>query len=169
MKFLTWDQAQFSFCFVNNIPAGKAKRKESLIQAFTKCLPPTFLIDWHLLNQPTKIASVACFFSMLIIHTWKNCRLADLKNHLYLLIFSTKNKTVSTNHIQLWKDGDTMLPTFLIDWHLLNQPTKIASVACFFSMLIIHTWKNCRLADLKNHLYLLIFSTKNKTVSTNHI
>ena len=33
MKFLTWDQAQFSFCFVNNIPAGKAKRKESLILA----------------------------------------------------------------------------------------------------------------------------------------
>ena len=101
MKFLTWDQAQFSFCFVNNIPAGKAKRKESLIQAFTKCLPPTFLIDWHLLNQPTKIASGACFFSMQIFHTWKNCRLADLKNHLYRLIFSTESKTVSTNHIQL--------------------------------------------------------------------
>ena len=128
MKFLTWDQAQFSFCFVKNIPAGKAKRKESLIQAFTKCLPPTFLIDWCLLNQPTKIASVACFFSMQIFHTWINCRLADLKNHLYRLIFSTKSKTVSTNHIQLlmrlkeiskvfsvgiegqkfWKDGDTM-------------------------------------------------------------
>ena len=66
-----------------------------------KCLPPTFLIDWCLLNQPTKIASVACFFSMQIFHTWKNCRLADLKNHLYRLIFSTKSKTVSTNHIQL--------------------------------------------------------------------
>ena len=31
---LTWDQAQFSFCFVNTIPAGKAKQKESLIQIF---------------------------------------------------------------------------------------------------------------------------------------
>ena len=38
---------------------------------------------------------------MQIFHTWKNCRLADLKNHLYRLIFSTKSKTVSTNHIQL--------------------------------------------------------------------
>ena len=27
LNFLTWDQAQFSFRFVNNIPAGKAKRK----------------------------------------------------------------------------------------------------------------------------------------------
>ena len=27
---LTWDQAQFSFRFVNNIPAGKAKGKEIL-------------------------------------------------------------------------------------------------------------------------------------------
>ena len=99
MKFLTWDQAQFSFRFANNIPAGKAERKESLKQAFTKHLRPTFLIDWHLLNQPTKIACVACFLSMQIIHMWKNCRLTDLKNCLYFLIFSTKNKTGSTNHI----------------------------------------------------------------------
>ena len=26
---VTWDQAQFSFRFVNNIPAGKAKRIEN--------------------------------------------------------------------------------------------------------------------------------------------
>ena len=31
--FLTWDQAQFSFRFINNVPAGKAKRKESPILA----------------------------------------------------------------------------------------------------------------------------------------
>ena len=30
---LTWDQAQFLFSFVNNIPAGKAKRKPSLVVA----------------------------------------------------------------------------------------------------------------------------------------
>ena len=54
------------------------------------------LIDWHLLNQPTKITSVACFFTMQIFHTWENYRLADLKNSFYLLIISTKNKTVST-------------------------------------------------------------------------
>ena len=27
-NFLTWDQAQFSFRFVNNIPAGKVKRQD---------------------------------------------------------------------------------------------------------------------------------------------
>ena len=34
LPFVTWDQAQFSFRFINNIPAGKAKRKKSLIQTF---------------------------------------------------------------------------------------------------------------------------------------
>ena len=31
---ITWDQALFSFRFVNNIPAGMAKRKDSLIQTY---------------------------------------------------------------------------------------------------------------------------------------
>ena len=76
---LTWDQALFSFRFFSfYIPAGKAKRKESLIPS-TKRLPPTFLIDWLLPNQPTKITSVACFYCMQIFHTWEKCRLADLK------------------------------------------------------------------------------------------
>ena len=30
---ITWDQALFSFRFVNNIPAGMAKRKENSISA----------------------------------------------------------------------------------------------------------------------------------------
>ena len=59
----TWDQAQFSFRFVTNIPAGKAKRKESLIQTFYGT------IDWHLPNQPTTITSICLFFK----------RLADFK------------------------------------------------------------------------------------------
>ena len=79
---LTWDQALFSFRFENYIPSGKAKRKESLIQTFYERLPPAFLIDWHLPNQPT----VACFSSMQIFHAWKKCRLADLKNSFYLVI-----------------------------------------------------------------------------------
>ena len=33
-KLLTWDQALFSFRFVNNIPAGMAKREESVVQIF---------------------------------------------------------------------------------------------------------------------------------------
>ena len=32
--YVTWYQAQFSFSFLNNIPAGKAKQKESLIETF---------------------------------------------------------------------------------------------------------------------------------------
>ena len=59
---LTWDQALFSFLFVNNIPAGKAKWKESLIQTFWETSAAHFLIDWHLPNEPTKITSAACFF-----------------------------------------------------------------------------------------------------------
>ena len=31
---VTWDQAPFSYRFENDIPAGKAKRKESLIVTF---------------------------------------------------------------------------------------------------------------------------------------
>ena len=42
---LTWDQAPFSFRFVNNIPAGIAKRKESLIQTFYETSAAHFF-DW---------------------------------------------------------------------------------------------------------------------------
>ena len=75
-NYVTWDQAQFSFRSVNNILLAKAKRKESLIQTFYETSAPTFLIDWHLLNQPTKITSVACF---------ENCTVADKKNSFYPL------------------------------------------------------------------------------------
>ena len=40
---VTWDQALFSFRFVNNIPAGKAKRKE--IQTFYETSAAHFF-DW---------------------------------------------------------------------------------------------------------------------------
>ena len=72
-----------------NIPAGKAKRKQSLIQTFYETSAAHCLIDWHLPNQPTKITSFACFSSMQIFHAWKKCRLVDLKNSFYLLIFFT--------------------------------------------------------------------------------
>jgi len=52
-------KAQFWFCFVNNIPAGKAKRKRSLIQTFCEASAAHFF-DW------LAFASVACFFSMQI-------------------------------------------------------------------------------------------------------
>ena len=41
---LTWDKAQFSFRFVNNIPAGKAKRKENLIQTFYETSAAHFFV-----------------------------------------------------------------------------------------------------------------------------
>ena len=40
---VTWDQALFSFRFENYIPAGKAKRKESLIQTFYETSAVHFL------------------------------------------------------------------------------------------------------------------------------
>ena len=67
-------------------------------------LPPTFLIDWNLPNQPNKITSVACFSNMQIFHACEKCRLADLKNSFYLLIFSAKNKTVSTITFNFLRD-----------------------------------------------------------------
>ena len=41
----TWDQALFSFRFENYIPAGKTKRKESLIQTFNEMSAAHFF-DW---------------------------------------------------------------------------------------------------------------------------
>ena len=69
-NIITWNQALFSFRFENHIPAGmqgETKREPDTGKPSTKRLPPTFLIDWHLPNQPTKITSVACFSSMQIL------------------------------------------------------------------------------------------------------
>ena len=52
MSQFTWDQAQFSFRFVNNIPAGKAKRKESLIQTFYEKSAAHFF-DWLTFAEST--------------------------------------------------------------------------------------------------------------------
>ena len=72
---LTWDQALFSFLFLNKIPAGKPKRKESLIQTFHETSSAQLFP-----NQPIKISSGDSFFSMQIFHTWEKCSLAHLKN-----------------------------------------------------------------------------------------
>ena len=42
---LTWDQAQFSFCFVKYIPVGKAKWKGNLVQTFYET-SSTHFFDW---------------------------------------------------------------------------------------------------------------------------
>ena len=102
---LTWDQALFLFCFENyTFWRVRWNEKRAWYKPSTKRLPPTFLIDWHLPNQPIRITSVACFSSMQIFHEWEKCRLADLKNSFYLLIFSAKNKTVSTITFNFLRD-----------------------------------------------------------------
>ena len=90
------------FRFALKITFRRARRNEKRgwYKPSTKRLPPTFLIDWHLPNQPTKITSVACFFSMQIFHTWEKCRLADLKKILNLLIFfQLKIKRSAQSHL----------------------------------------------------------------------
>ena len=86
---LTWDQALFSFLFVNNISAGKAKWKESLIQTF-----------WE--------TSAAHFFDRLTFAKWANqnyfrcmlflvCKffIHGKMQKIAFILFSTKNKTAS--------------------------------------------------------------------------
>ena len=103
-KTVTWDQALFSFRFEITFRRPRRNEKRAWYKPSTKRLPPTFLIDWHLPNQPTKITSVACFSSMQIFHAWEKCRLADLKSSFYLLIFSAKNKTVNTITFNFLRD-----------------------------------------------------------------
>ena len=83
---VTWDQALFSFCFENYIPAGKTKRKESLIQTFNEMSAAHFF-DWLTFAESANQNYFRCLFSsMQIFHAWEKCRLADLKNSFYLLI-----------------------------------------------------------------------------------
>ena len=76
-KTLTWGQALFSFRLENNIPAGKAKRKESLIQTFYETSSAHFF-DWltfaELANQnyfcanPEKIWTAIWIFWIFMAH-----------------------------------------------------------------------------------------------------
>ena len=50
---ITWDQALISFRFENYIPAGKAKRKESLIQTFYETSAAHFF-DWLTFAESAK-------------------------------------------------------------------------------------------------------------------
>ena len=69
--YVTWDRAQLSFSFENNIPAGKAKRKESLIQTFYETSAAHFF-DWLTFAESTNQNHFRCMFcSMQIFHTWE--------------------------------------------------------------------------------------------------
>ena len=58
---VTWDQALFSFRFENNIPAGKAKRKESLIQTFYETSAAHFF-DWLTFAKSANQKYFRCLF-----------------------------------------------------------------------------------------------------------
>ena len=58
---LTWDQGEFSFRFVNNIPAGTAKRKESLIQTFYETSAAHFF-DWLTFAESANQNYFCCLF-----------------------------------------------------------------------------------------------------------
>ena len=61
MKRLTWDQALFSFRFENYIPAGKAKRKQSLIQTFYETSSAHFF-DWLTFAESANQNYFRCLF-----------------------------------------------------------------------------------------------------------
>ena len=58
---LTWDQALFSFRFENYIPAGKAKRKESLMQPFYET-PAAHFFDWLTFAESANQNYFRCLF-----------------------------------------------------------------------------------------------------------
>ena len=60
-KKLTWEQALFSFRFENYIPAGKAKRKESLIQTFYETSAAHFF-DWLTFAESANQNYFRCLF-----------------------------------------------------------------------------------------------------------
>ena len=58
---MTWDQALFSFRFENFIPAGMAKRKESLIQTFYET-SAAHCFDWLTFAESSNQNYFRCLF-----------------------------------------------------------------------------------------------------------
>ena len=58
---ITWDQALYSFRFENYIPAGKTKRKESLIQTFNEMSAAHFF-DWLTFAESANQNYFRCLF-----------------------------------------------------------------------------------------------------------
>ena len=59
---LTWDQAQFSFRFVNNIPVGKAKRNDSLLKTFYEMSTAHHFFDWLTFAESANQNYFRCLF-----------------------------------------------------------------------------------------------------------
>ena len=81
---LTWDQALFSFRFENYIPAGKAKRKESLMQPFYET-PAAHFFDWLTFAE----SAIICFPSMVFQNFPK-----PLSQHFWQVHLRHVNNTV---------------------------------------------------------------------------
>ena len=58
---VTWDRALFSFRFENYTPAGKTKRKESLIQIFNEMSAAHFF-DWLTFAESANQNYFRCLF-----------------------------------------------------------------------------------------------------------
>ena len=91
-EMLTWDQALFSFR-VNNIPAGKAKRKESLIQTFYETSAAHFF-DWLTFAES---ANQNFFRFLLLLLDVGKMQIRWLLKKAFIF-FQNKNKAVSTAH-----------------------------------------------------------------------
>ena len=91
-----WDQAQISFRFVKNIPAGMAKRKESLIQTFYETSAAHFA-DWLTFAEWANQK----YFRYLFFQYANFSNVGKLQTRL---IFSPKNKTVSTITFNFLRD-----------------------------------------------------------------
>ena len=100
---VTWDQALFSFRFVNNSPAGMAKRKESPIQTFYETSAAHFF--WLTFAETSNQNYFRClFFQDANFSRVGKMQTGWLKNSFNLLIFSAKNKTVSTITFNFLRD-----------------------------------------------------------------
>ena len=101
---LTWDQALFWFRFENYIPAGKAKRKEILIQTFYETSAAHFF-DFLTFAESANQNYFRClFFWYANFSRVGKMQTGWLKNSFYLLIFSAKSKTVSTITFNFLRD-----------------------------------------------------------------
>ena len=65
----------------------------------TKRLPPTFLMYWHLPNQPTKTTSIACFLVCKFFIRGKKMQTQRLKRIAFIFFFQLTVKQSPQSHL----------------------------------------------------------------------
>ena len=103
---LTWDQAQFSFCLVNNIPAGKAKWKPSLAVALRDNV-------WEPLKLGLISADLSCtvetiWHHLLTIHWLPEVVLVDI----IILLMMLRSGPRKAKCDSCLPKGQTVIPEF---------------------------------------------------------